>query len=79
MNTLPTLHVVVVLTSMFPGARFEFREEPGLLLATLLMRAIKVALLPPLRNPVAIAIAIIFQEERSRKEIKCMILVYKPI
>jgi hypothetical protein len=56
-----------------------FKEEPGLLVATLLIKAIKAALLPPLRNPVAIAIAIIFQEERSRKEIKCMIFVYKPI
>jgi hypothetical protein len=43
------------------------------------MRAIRAALLLPLRNPVTIAIATIPQEERRRKEIRFILIDCKPM
>jgi hypothetical protein len=45
----------------------EVSEEEALPPTARLIRAIRPALLPPLKNPVTIAIATIPQEERRRK------------
>jgi hypothetical protein len=54
----------------------DVRRDVASLLVARLIKAIRLALLPPLSKPVVMAIATIPQEERRRKEIKFISINY---
>lgn len=53
------------------------RDEVVFRLAAEPIKAIKPALLPPLRNPVTMAIAIAFQESLKRRKTNTFVLLYR--